>query len=72
MRVVASRTSVARPVHLILSWPKEHQQVGEDATRPGPSRAGHSVFPTNHEQASFSLAVPGPLVGGRAFFVSTP
>ena len=25
-------------------------------------------FITNHEQASFSLAVPGPLVGGRVFY----
>src|SRR5262249_47278854 len=37
--------------------------------RPG---AGGWITSTNHEQASFSLAVPGPLVGGRAFSLSTP
>ena len=31
------------------------------STRPGGSAS------LNHEQASFSLAVPGSLVGGRAF-----
>src|SRR5689334_19741065 len=36
-------------------------------------RSGHkdkNPRATNHEQASFSLAVPGPLGGGRAFSFS--
>src|SRR5262249_53787968 len=29
-------------------------------------------YPSNHERASFSLAVPGPLGGGRAFYLLAP
>jgi hypothetical protein len=46
---------------------EELREANAGSTDPEAFPRRYIIFVTNHEQASFSLAVPGLLVGGRAF-----
>lgn len=57
--------SLAEALASLLLFRSSSREAGRDHD------PGLNLFPfsfRSHERASFSLAVPGPLVGGRVFF----